>query len=122
MGYPIINAVVKIEDGRWSSIRSKNPVAFKTLATQLMQELKEKAKPTLLEPFMHVEITLPDSEIGDILSDISSQRGGHILGIKTVNQKFLQDNIDEKRQCIVALIPLSEMVGYTTYLRSLTKG
>ena len=84
----MINAKVKIEDGRWSNIRSKNPIAFKTLASQLMEEVKKQSKPILLEPFMNVEITLPDSELGSVLSDISSKRGGHILGIKNVSQKF----------------------------------
>lgn len=50
LGYPVINAKVKIEDGRWSNIRSKNPIAFKTLASQLMEEVKKQSKPILLSP------------------------------------------------------------------------
>ena len=76
---------------------------------------------------MNVEITLPDHVIGDILSDITSKRGGSVIGIRNVQAKFMENEVnankvDEKRRCVNALIPLSEMVGYTTYLRQLTKG
>lgn len=74
---------------------------------------------------MSVEITLPDHIIGDVLSDISGKRGGRVLGIKSVMARFSDtgdDQVDMKRKCLNALIPLSEMVGYTTYLRSISKG
>lgn len=77
---------------------------------------------------MNVEISLPDHVIGDILSDITSKRGGSVIGIRNVQAKFYDENdsksniVDEKRRCINALIPLSEMVGYTTFLRQITKG
>ena len=72
-----------------------------------------------------MEITLPDHIIGDVLSDISGKRGGRVLGIKSVMARFSDtgdDQIDMKRKCVNALIPLSEMVGYSTYLRSISKG
>ncbi len=77
---------------------------------------------------MNVEISVPDEAVGMILSDITGKRGGSVIGIKNVQAKFYDSTdeksniIDEKKKCINALIPLSEMVGYTTYLRSLTKG
>ena len=74
---------------------------------------------------MSVEITLPDHIIGEVLSDISGKRGGRVLGIKSVMARFSDtgdDQIDMKRKCVNALIPLSEMVGYSTYLRSISKG
>lgn len=77
---------------------------------------------------MNVEISVPDHTVGLILSDITGKRGGSVIGIKNVQAKFFDENdnnsnnLDEKKKCINALIPLSEMVGYTTYLRSLTKG
>jgi elongation factor G len=74
---------------------------------------------------MSVEITLPDHIIGDVLSDISGKRGGRVLGIKSVMARFSEsdnDQVDMRRKCLNALIPLSEMVGYTTYLRSISKG
>ena len=92
-------------------------------ATQLVKQLIEQSSPSLLEPFMNVEISLPDHCIGDILSDITGKRGGNVIGIRNVQAKFYDETdsksniVDEKRRCINALIPLSEMVGYTTYLR-----
>ena len=76
---------------------------------------------------MNVEITVPDHCIGQILSDTTGKKGGNVIGIRNVQAKFSdQDssssNVDEKRKCVNVLIPLSEMVGYTTYLRSITKG
>ena len=55
------------------------------------------------------------------MSDISGKRGGHILGLQTVMAKF-GEQMDEERKMVVALMPLSEMVGYNTYLRSVSKG
>lgn len=77
---------------------------------------------------MNVEISVPDEVVGMVLSDITGKRGGSVIGIKNVQAKFYDSTdsasniIDEKKKCINGLIPLSEMVGYTTYLRSLTKG
>ena len=77
---------------------------------------------------MNAEISVPDHVIGDILSDITGKRGGSVVGIRNVQAKFYDESdskanlVDEKRRCINALIPLSEMVGYTTYLRQITKG
>lgn len=77
---------------------------------------------------MNVEITVPDYATGDILQDVSSKRGGRIIGIKNVREKFSSSDqskevsIDEKRNCVNALIPLSEMVGYSSYIRQITKG
>jgi len=74
---------------------------------------------------MSVEITLPDHIIGEVLSDISGKRGGRVLGIKSIMARFSDtgaDDVDMRRKCLNALIPLSEMVGYSTYLRSISKG
>lgn len=74
---------------------------------------------------MSVEITLPDHIIGEVLSDITGKRGGRVLGIKSIMAKFSEsdvDSLDQNRKCLNGLIPLSEMVGYTTYLRSISKG
>ncbi len=74
---------------------------------------------------MSVEITLPDNIIGDVLSNVSGKRGGRVLGIKSIMAKFNDSDVailDQNRKCLNALLPLSEMVGYTTYLRSISKG
>jgi elongation factor G len=128
IGYPLVNVRVKILDGRWSNIRSKNPIIFQMCANQLLKQLIEESSPTLLEPFMNVEISIPDHVIGDILRDITGKRGGNVIGIRNVKAKFYDEKdsksniVDEKKRCVNALIPLSEMVGYTTYLRQVTKG
>ena len=80
---------------------------------------------------MKVELQVPDHIIGDLLGDITGQRGGRVLGIRNVKARFQDvqadgsvqaDEIDQNRKAIHALIPLTEMVGYNTYLRSLSKG
>ena len=74
---------------------------------------------------MSVEITLPDQVVGEVMQDISSKRGGRVIGIKSVLARFSEhggDEVDMKRKCMNALIPLSEMVGYSTYLRQVSKG
>ena len=75
---------------------------------------------------MSVEISLPEHIIGNVLQDITSKRGGQILGVKSIRARFSDtddaDELDDTRKCLNALIPLSEMVGYSTYLRSVSKG
>ncbi|CDW86051.1 translation elongation factor g [Stylonychia lemnae] len=128
LGYPMVNVRVKILDGKWSNIRSRNPIIFQMGATQLLKQLIDEAQPTLLEPYMNVEISVPDHVVGMVLSDITGKRGGSVIGIRNVQAKFYDETdsnsniVDEKKKCVNTLIPLSEMVGYTTYLRSSTKG
>jgi len=91
LGYPMVNTRVTVVDGRWSNIRSKNPLIFQQGITQLCRTLLKSSNPCLLEPFMNVEITLPDGIVGEVLSDVSSARGGHILGIKSLGARFIDD-------------------------------
>ena len=75
---------------------------------------------------MSVEISLPEQIIGSVMQDITSKRGGQILAVKSIKARFTvdadADELDDGRKCLNALIPLSEMVGYSTYLRSVSKG
>lgn len=74
---------------------------------------------------MTVELTVPEHILGDLMGDITGRRGGRVLGIRNVKARFSEEtdnDIDQQRKCIFALMPLSEMVGYNTYLRSLSKG
>jgi len=75
---------------------------------------------------MSVELTVPERIIGDLLSDITGKRGGRVLGIKNIKARFVDagssNDIDEGRKTLHTLMPLSEMVGYNTYLRSISKG
>ena len=70
---------------------------------------------------MRVEILVSEEILGQILSDIASKRGGHILGIENVRAKF-SDEIDMEKKIVRALLPLSEIVGYSKHLRMATKG
>lgn len=88
LGYPIVNTRVSILDGRWSNLRSKNPLIFQHTVVQMMRDLLKSSSPCLLEPFMTVELTVPESIIGDLMSDISGNRGGRVLGIRNVKVRF----------------------------------
>lgn len=135
LGYPMVNTRVRVLDGRWSNLRSRGPLVFQQSAVQMVKELIQESKPCLLEPFMKVELDVPDHIIGDLLSDITGKRGGRILGIRSVKARFVDNSevsgqdtgdqhqdVDQSRKAIFALLPLSEMVGYNTYLRSVSKG
>ena len=67
LGYPMVNTRVRVLDGRFSNIRSKNPLIFLQCASQLLRQLIPEASPGLLEPFMSVEISLPDQTVGTVL-------------------------------------------------------
>lgn len=120
LGYPVINTKVKIIDGKWSSLRSDD-LTFKECAVKCMRELFQKSNKKLLEPFMRAEIEVPEHCLGDILSNLSGQKGGKIISIKNVKQKFT-DDIDSEKRIISCLVPLSQIIGYSKYLRSVTKG
>jgi elongation factor G len=86
-------------------------MAFKIAASMAFKEAVKKAKPYLLEPVMDVEVTTPEQYLGDVMGDINSRRGK----IRSMSEK---GNL----KIIKAYIPLSEMFGYATVLRSITQG
>jgi elongation factor G len=86
-------------------------MAFKIAGSMAFKEAMQKANPVLLEPIMRVEITVPEDYMGDVIGDISSRRG-RIEGTEDINGTKL----------IRGYVPLSEMFGYTTTLRSKTQG
>jgi elongation factor G len=125
LGYPMVNTRVRVLDGRHSNLRSKSPLIFQQGAVSIVRELFAGSSPCLLEPFMTVELNVPERIMGDLMSDITGKRGGRVLGIRNVKARFSADSadeIDDQRKSIFALMPLSEMVGYNTYLRSISKG
>ena len=71
LGYPMVSTRVRVLDGRWSNIRSKNPLIFQQGAVQLLRDLVQASSPCLLEPFMTVELNVPERIIGDLLSNIT---------------------------------------------------
>ena len=109
-GYPILDVKVELYDGSYHEVDSSE-MAFKIAGSMALKDAVLKAKPVLLEPYVKVEITTPDEYLGDVMGDVSSRRGN----IKGMNPK---DGVHE----LEAYIPLAEMFGYATDLRSNTQG
>ncbi len=109
-GYPIIDLKATLFDGSYHDVDSSE-AAYKVAASLALKEAAKKCDPVILEPIMKVEVTVPNEYLGDVMGDIASRRG-------TVNGYFSRGNAE----VIDASIPLANMFGYVTDLRSLTKG
>ncbi|AEE97331.1 elongation factor G [Mahella australiensis] len=109
-GYPVVDVKVTLFDGSYHEVDSSE-MAFKIAASIGFKEGMKKAAPVLLEPIMKVEVVVPEEYMGDVMGDISSRRG-HIEGMEGRNGA----------QVIRGLVPLAEMFGYATDLRSKTQG
>ncbi len=109
-GFPIVDVKVTLFDGSYHDVDSSE-AAFKVAASMAFQEGIKKAKPVILEPIMKVEVLVPAEFMGDITGDISSKRGK----IEAINDRVNIKVID-------SMVPLSEMFGYATKLRSMTQG
>ena len=109
-GYPMIDVKATLFDGSYHDVDS-NEMAFKIAASFALKEAKNKCQPVLLEPIMKVEVTTPDEYFGNVMGDITSRRGKP-LGQETVGNAVR----------LSAMVPLSEMFGYATSLRSNTQG
>ena len=109
-GYRLVDAKVTLKDGSYHEVDSSE-LAFKIAGSMAFQEAARKANLVLLEPVMHVEVTIPSDFLGDVIGDLSSRRG---------RIEETDDLLDMK--VIQAKVPLSEMFGYATNLRSLTEG
>ena len=109
-GYNVVDVKVTLFDGSYHEVDSSE-MAFKIAASMAFKEACQKANPTLLEPIMKVVIIVPEEYVGDVMGDVSSRRG-QIQGMDTRNGTCQID----------AFIPLSEMFGYATDLRSRTQG
>lgn len=109
-GYPIINVRVAVYDGSYHEVDSSE-IAFKVATYQAFKDAFLKAGPAILEPIMSVEVTSPDDYIGDVIGDLSSRRGR----IEGQDQRMGATIIKVK-------VPLSEMFGYSTTLRSMSQG
>lgn len=110
LGFPLIDVKVTCYDGSYHDVDSSE-VAFKIAASQAIQAASKKAGITLLEPIMKVEVTIPSEYMGDVMGDLSSKRA-QISGTEERGNATI----------ILAQVPLSELSGYATQLRSLTKG
>ncbi|MBU9720228.1 MULTISPECIES: elongation factor G [Bacillaceae] len=109
-GFPLIDVKAKLYDGSYHDVDS-NEMAFKIAASMALKEAKNKCKPVLLEPIMKVEVVIPEEYMGDIMGDITSRRG-RVEGMDT----------RANAQIVKAMVPLAEMFGYATSLRSNTQG
>ncbi|KKU86845.1 MAG: Elongation factor G [Parcubacteria group bacterium GW2011_GWA2_47_9] len=109
-GYPMVDMAVALYDGSFHEVDSSE-MAFKIAGSIALQEASKKAKPVILEPVMKLEVVVPPDFFGDIIGDISSRRGQIIETKDRVQMKVVD-----------ARVPLSEMFGYATQLRSLTEG
>jgi len=109
-GYPVIDVQVTLFDGSYHDVDSSE-IAFKVAGSQCFKEGSRKADPVLLEPIMKVEVLTPENYMGDVVSDLNRRRG------------IIQNIIDSvSGKTIKSEIPLSEMFGYATSLRSQTQG
>jgi elongation factor G len=110
VGFPIVNVTACVNDGAWHPVDSSD-MAFQTAALGAFREAYERAKPVILEPIMKVEVTGPTEFQGNIFGSINQRRG------------MIVSSTEEGVSTIVeAEVPLSEMFGYSTILRSLTQG
>jgi elongation factor G len=109
-GYPVVDVKVTLFDGSYHEVDSSD-LAFKIAASIAFKEAAKQAEPVLLEPIMEVEVVTPDEYLGDVIGDLNSRRG-RIEGI----------NMRKDGQVVKALVPLAEMFGYATRLRSITQG
>jgi elongation factor G len=110
-GNPMLYVKVAVVDGKYHPVDS-SAQSFEVAASLGMQEAVPLANPVLLEPIMNVTITVPEYNMGDVMSDINTKRG-RVLGM---------DSIGEGMQQITALVPQAEMLHYATDLRSITQG
>jgi elongation factor G len=109
-GYPMVDLKATLYDGSFHEVDSSE-MAFKIAGSMALQAAAKKANPVLLEPIMKLEVTVPQEFFGDAIGDISSRRGK------------IEDTQDQMESKIINVkVPLSEMFGYATNLRSLTQG
>ncbi|TML87207.1 MAG: elongation factor G [Actinobacteria bacterium] len=109
-GYPVVDVKVQLVDGSYHEVDSSER-AFKIAGSMAFKEAMKRAKPKLLEPVMAVEVVTPEEYLGDVMGNLNSRRG-RVEGMQPVGNG----------QLIKASVPLSEMFGYATDLRSMTQG
>ena len=109
-GYPMIDVKATLFDGSYHDVDSSE-MAFKIAASMALKEAKNKCKPVLLEPIMKVDVTVPDEYFGNVMGDLTSRRG-RPLGQESVGNAIK----------LSAMVPLAEMFGYATSLRSNSQG
>jgi len=109
-GYPVLDIIVTLVDGSFHAVDSSE-MAFHVAGSMAVKDAEHKAQPYLLEPVMKVDVVMPEEYLGDVMGDLASRRG-HILGMEGRGTS----------QNVKANVPLAEMFGYATELRSMTSG
>src|SRR5215469_8942723 len=109
-GYPVLDITVALVDGSYHPVDSSEQ-AFQIAGSMAIKDALRKADPYLLEPIMKVDVVMPEEHLGDVMGDLSSRRG-HILGMEGKGTS----------QSVLAHVPLADMFGYATELRSMTSG
>ena len=110
-GYPMVDVKVTVFDGSYHEVDSSE-MAFKIAASMAIKDAVEKASPVVLEPMMQVEVTMPEQFMGDVIGDLNSRRG-QVEGM---------ENRGLDARSSAPFVPLAEMFGYATDLRSMTQG
>ncbi|MBU4310090.1 elongation factor G [bacterium] len=109
-GYPVINVKIILYDGSFHEVDSSD-IAFKMAGSLAFKDAVSKAKPVLLEPVMSIKVVVPEKYLGDVIGDLNSRRG-----------KIEELGTRGRAKTVKAFVPLGEMFGYATSLRSLTQG
>jgi elongation factor G len=109
-GFPVIDIKATLYDGSYHDVDSSE-AAYKIAASMALKEAAKKCQPVILEPIMKIEVTVPEQYYGDVLGDIARRRGLVTGESQRSNAKIIE-----------AEVPLSEMFGYVTDLRSMTQG
>ncbi|MBI4504990.1 MAG: elongation factor G [Chloroflexi bacterium] len=110
-GYPVIDVRTVLLDGSYHEVDSSE-IAFKIAGSKAFQTAMRKARPALLEPIMRVEVVVPEAFVGEVIGDLNARRGR----IEALESRGAEASV------VRALVPLAEMFGYATQLRSLTQG
>jgi elongation factor G len=110
-GYPVVDVRVELYDGKYHAVDSSE-MSFKTAGAIAFREAMGKAAPVVLEPVSHIDVTVPDALLGDVMGDLNSRRG-HVLGS--------QSNGDGTC-AVTAEVPTAELLRYAIDLRSLSGG
>jgi elongation factor G len=109
-GFPVVDIRIQLVDGSYHDVDSSE-MAFKIAGSMAFKEAMKRAQPKLLEPMMLVEVTTPEDYLGDVMGNLSSRRG-RVEGMEPVGNA----------QVIRAMVPLAEMFGYATDIRSMSQG
>ena len=114
-GYQMVGVRLTLLDGQYHEVDSSE-MAFKIAGSMAVKDAFGKADPTILEPIMRVEVTMPEEFMGDVIGDLNSRRG-QIEGIEDRGGM-----VGHKTQVVRAFVPLAQMFGYVTDLRSMSQG